>query len=60
MITLKLTAVQAQALHDLLTKMNIEPLPMLNSANPLTEHPLWPILDDLRQQLQIHRLRPER
>ena len=61
MITLKLTPVQAQALHELLTKMDIEPLSMgtstLNRVTLPLEHPLWPLLDDLRQQLQIHLLR---
>ena len=61
MITLKLTPVQAQALHELLTKMDIEPLSMgtstLNRVTLPLEHPLWPLLDDLRQQLQIQRFR---
>jgi hypothetical protein len=61
MIILKLTNEQAQALHDLLTKMDIESLSMgtstLNSVSLRLEHPLWSLLDDLRQQLQIQRFR---
>jgi hypothetical protein len=56
MITLKLTNVQAQALHELLTKMDIEPLSMgtstLNRVSLSSEHPLWPLLDDLPFQTQ--------
>ncbi len=52
---LKLTLDQAQELHDLLTKINIESLKtLITGFNPLIDHPLWPVLDTLRQQIQIH------
>jgi hypothetical protein len=61
MLNLRLTTSQAQALHDLRSLTNIEPQlidrPLQNIFHPLTDHVLWPVLDDLRQQLQLVHLK---
>ena len=55
MINLKLTPAQAQELAELLSMMVIEPEPtdgtLLSIMDQPTEHQLWPVLVDLRWQL---------
>ena len=56
-IALKLPMAQAEVLHNLFAILDIEPIltnrTLLNGGHHLTEHLLWLLLDNLRQQLQI-------
>jgi len=55
MINLKLTSSQAQELADHLAMMAIEPVAidatLLSILNQHSDHPLWPVLKQLRWQL---------